>query len=342
MRDSVTIKDIANECGVSTATVSRALSGRGYVKDDIKIRIIDASKSMGYVANSAARSLKNASSGLIGYITSDISNQFHISVAKGIESIISAKNYNLIICSSNGNAETEKKYIQTLISRNIDALIINPTCKNNEYVSKLSHNLPVVSVNRKIECDDFHGDFVDADNKEGVYRLTRQLIGAGHRLIFFIGGSEELSNARERYEGFKKAMGEIGVDVEKDYEYKYFGNFTEQSGYDAITYMIGHFDRQPTAILSSNNGMCIGALKALNAQGFAIPEQYSITCFNSINNSELFQVQPTVADYSPVQIGQIAGRFALGRIIDNSLANREKIIMPMIVPGNGVALVNSF
>lgn len=336
MKGSVTLKDIAKECGVSTATVSRALSGTGYVKSEVKEMIAETANRLGYVTNFLNDSLKASSSGLIGYITSDISNQYHISVAKGIESVISAKNYNLIVCSSNGDASIEMKYIRSLLSRNIDALIINPTCRNNVEIARLSHRLPVVSVNRRIENPNFCGDFVDADNRSGIYALTQYLAGAGHRRIYFIGGPPEFTNACERYEGFRSAMAEIGINVNPSYEYQYQGDFSEQSGYDAIIYMIGHFSIQPTAIIASNNALCIGALKALYAQGLSVPEDYSVSCFNSINNSELFKVQPSVTDHSPVMIGQVAGRFALERILDNTRGKQERIITPRLIPGNGV------
>lgn len=84
MWGKVTIKDIANKCGVSTATVSRAINNNGYIASDLKQQILDTCNEMGYIPNSTARSLKVNSTGIIGYITSDISNQYHITVAKAV------------------------------------------------------------------------------------------------------------------------------------------------------------------------------------------------------------------------------------------------------------------
>ena len=77
-------------------------------------------------------------------------------------------------------------------------------------------------------------------------------------------------------------MHDIGVDTDSGYEYLYKGDFSESSGYDSILYMIGHYSVQPTAIISANNTMCIGILKALYAQGLQVPEQYSVACFNGL------------------------------------------------------------
>ena len=134
-------------------------------------------------------------------------------------------------------------------------------------------------------------------------------------------------------------MHDIGVDTDSGYEYLYKGDFSESSGYDSILYVIGHYSVQPTAIISANNTMCIGILKALYAQGLQVPEQYSVACFNGLENMELYRVQPTVADYSPSLFGQVAGRLALERIKNPLLENREQIIRPRIIPGNGVAMI---
>ena len=104
MWGKVTIKDIANKCGVSTATVSRAINNNGYIASDLKQQILDTCNEMGYIPNSTARSLKVNSTGIIGYITSDISNQYHITVAKAIEDTVQADDYNLIVCSTRNNS----------------------------------------------------------------------------------------------------------------------------------------------------------------------------------------------------------------------------------------------
>ena len=336
MGSRLTIKNIAEKCGVSTATVSRALNGNGYVSDSVKERIVKTCKETGYIQNVVARSLRENSSKIIGYITSDISNLYHVAVAKGVEEVISAQMYNLIVCSSNGEGKTELQYIDSLISRNVDAIIINPTGKNNDYICTVSHDIPFVSVNRRIESNNYIGDFADSGNYSGTYQLAQELLQYGHRCIYFIGGSSNLSNARERYNGFKDAMANAGINTEKDYPYIYNGNFSEKSGYDGIIYMLGHFSVLPTAVLCANNGMAIGALKAFYDQHIDIPRQFSVSCFNQIDNMQLFKVQPSVASFSPLIIGQIAGRFALERIRDKSIKNRELIIPPTFIHGNAV------
>ena len=98
-KQTLTIKDVAEACGVSIATVSRVLNDNYYVTPDIKNRVLDTVNRMGYIPNSAARGLKLNTSGIIGYITSDISNGYHIMIAKAVEDMIRPANYNLVVCS---------------------------------------------------------------------------------------------------------------------------------------------------------------------------------------------------------------------------------------------------
>lgn len=342
MWGKITIKDVANKCGVSTATVSRAINNNGYVAEDLKQYILNTCNEMGYIPNSTARSLKVNSTGIIGYITSDISNQYHITVAKAIEDSIQADNYNLIVCSTRNNPQSEEEYLKRLIGRNIDALVINTTCQNDEFIISISQKIPTVLVNRRLNIPGFHGDFADCNNILGTYLLTKELLQHSHKRIYILEGSYMFSNARERFEGFRRAMAESGINVDHNYEYRFEGDFTEKSGFEGIIYMLNNFKQIPTAILCTNNTMLIGALKALHQYHVSIPEQMSIVGFNGIDNLELMSTRPTVADFDPYQIGKAAGRFLLERIKNFNIENREAIFDPIMITGNATSFPRIF
>ena len=342
MWGKVTIKDIANKCGVSTATVSRAINNNGYIASDLKQQILDTCNEMGYIPNSTARSLKVNSTGIIGYITSDISNQYHITVAKAIEDTIQSCDYNLIVCSTRNNPQSEKKYLKSLVGRNIDALVINTTCENDEFIISISQKIPTVLVNRRLNTPGFHGDFADCNNIMGTYLLTKELLRYSHKRIYILEGSYEFSNARERFEGFRLAMKEGGINIDHNYEYRFEGDFTEESGFNGVVHMINHFNQKPTAILCTNNAMLIGALKALHKYHISIPEQISIVGFNGIDNLELMNIRPTVANFDPYQIGSAAGKFLLERIQNLHIENREAIFDPTLINGNATSFPRIF
>ena len=337
MWGKVTIKDVAIKSGVSTATVSRVLNKNGYVSDAVKEQVLLTCKEIGYIPNSTAKSLKTNSTNIIGYITSDISNHYHITVAKALEDIIRPHNYNLIVCSTNNSKEAEEHYLRALLGRHIEALVINTTGENDEFIASISQKIPTALVSLRLNISNFRGDIADCDNITGTYLLTKELIKYGHRRIFLLEGPHKFSNTRERYEGFRRAMAEIGINTDIDYPYRYEGDFTEKSGFESIEYMLKTFDRIPTAILSTNNTMSVGTLKALSNYHISIPEQLSMVGFNGIDNLELMSVRPTVADFDPYEVGKAAGQYILDRIQEPSLPNREAIINPTIIYGNATA-----
>lgn len=334
---NTTIKDVAKTCGVSVATVSRVLNDNYFVTAETKSKVLQAVKELGYIPNSAARSLKMNTSGIIGYITSDISNGYHILIAKGIEDMIRPYNYNLIVCSTSNSGKAERQYLELLMGKNIDALVLNTSGKNDDYILEINKSLPMVMVNRRLKTPGFHGDFADCNNKLGMYLLTKKLLEAGHRRIYLLQGPQHLSNTQERNDGFFTALAEAHIPA-YDYPYVYEGDYGLDSGAEAIRQM-HTLPEQPTALIAENNQMTLGALKELNEQKISVPDELSIAGFNGIDHPELMNVRPTVADFDSYKIGRAAGKAILERIKDNSIENREYIFGPEIIEGNSIRVL---
>ncbi len=334
-----TIKDIAKEAGVSIATVSRVLNKNAYVTDDIKKKVLKAAKELDYIPNTAAKSLKTQKSGIIGFIISDISSDALLVAARSAERIFSEQNYNLILCSTENDPEREKKYLKMLMSKNVDGIVLNTTGKNVEEIVDIAKHVPMVLYNRNIEDDRFRGDLVDTNNYEVSYELTKQLLTLGHRRIMAICGPSYLSNSRERLNGFKAAMREAGLEIEENSPYVYSGDFSRQTGKDAIAYMMTLKDR-PTAILSQNTTMSIGALEQCNIMNIKVPSDISFISYDGIPNADLMRIIPTSATYDVAAMGEKIGHSMLERIKSPDLANRKFIFNPEIVLGNSLSIAN--
>ena len=333
--EKVTIKDVAKTAGVSIATVSRVINKNYYVSSEVENKVLLAIEKLNYYPNTIARSLKINSTNTIGFLVSDVANTYFTTMAKALEDVISKENYSLIVCSTENKKERELTYLELLKSKKVDALVLNTTGKNDDFVISMSHNLPIVTVNRRIGSSDFRGDFFDSDNIQGTYLLTKHLLSLGHRKIFTLNGPFHLSTGYERYEGFKMAMGEIGVEVDNKHLYQYQGNFTLDSGFQGAAYMMSLEDR-PTAILVMNNMMAIGVLKYFKMHEIDIPGEISIASYGNIENLELMSTQPSITSFDPTVIGKRIGEVLLERIKNNTLANREMIYQPQLIIGNGV------
>lgn len=332
-----TIKDVASEARVSVATVSRVLNQNYYVTEAVRDKVLAAVEKLEYVPNSIARSLKVNNTHTIGFVVSDISNTYHISVARSVEDVIKKQNYSMILCSTENNKERELTYLKLLLSKNIDGLILNTTGKNDKFILEMNKRVPMVLVNRRLGLSGFVGDFVDSDNYGGCYLLTKQLLSLGHRNIFVVRGPSYLSNSRERFEGFAAAMSEYGIAVDSAYPFLYEGAFTLESGMEAAAYLC-EMGEPPTAVLSQNNMMTIGLLKALRSRNINVPEDISVVSYDGIDNMDLMITRPAVANFDTFEMGIYVGDAILERIGDNSIPNREFILPPNITWGNSLGV----
>jgi len=310
------------------------MNGNYYVSPDIELRVRAAIENTGYYPDSIARSMKSNTTFLIGLLVSDISNQHFMAMARAIEDGIRDKRYNLIVCSTENDAQLEKAYIEALISKKIAGIILNTTGKNDDFIAKISRSTPVALVYRRVRDNHFVGDFITTNNRKGTYELTKHIIEKGHRRIGIINGIPGLSTSEERYEGCARAMDEAGMPI--DGRYVHAGNFTKQSGCEGAERLMG-LEEPPTAIIALNNAMTLGALQYLKTHGHQVPEAVSIACYGDIDDIELMYVQPTLMTQNPRVTGTKAAELILDRIGNSSGANREVIFESQLRPGNSVA-----
>ncbi|MDL2229762.1 LacI family transcriptional regulator [Treponema sp. OttesenSCG-928-L16] len=210
-QQTVTIRDVAKAAGVSTATVSRVLSAEGScgVSEKRRDRVRDAAEKLGYRANHAARSLKTRSTRTAAILAPEFSNDFFIEVAEGMERVLDANGYTLIIASSANSQEEEKLRLSALAGRMVDGMAVIPAGRRGGHFQRLADSgMPVVLVDRLTEGA--HLDAVLSENEEGAFQLTRALLADGFRKIAFIGGDAAVSAARERQAGYGRAMAEAG------------------------------------------------------------------------------------------------------------------------------------
>lgn len=335
-----TIKDVANEAGVSIATVSRVLNKNASVNDKLVEKVNLAVKKLGYYPNFIARTLKNDSSKTVGFVVSDIANNFFTSMARAIEDVLTQHGYNLFVCSTDDNQHREEKYLSLLREKQVDGIIINTSGKNNDLITTISNQIPIALFSRKIPNASFKGDLVDNDNYSGLYDLTQHLISLGHRRIGLINGQPYVSSSQERFDGFQAAMRNIGINVDKHYPYLYNGHFNRlSSGYEGAQYL---YNQNVSAVIAANNLLALGALQFCKSEQIAIPDKLSLCSFGSIENHELLYTQPTYTDQSPAAMGARLAQLIIERIeAGNEIANREIRFATNLIVGTGTASISS-
>lgn len=333
-RRQTTIKDVAREAEVSIATVSRVVNGSEYVSPEVEARVLSAIQRIGYYPDSVARSMKNNTTLTIGFLVSDISNEYFMMMARAVEEVVNKRSYHIIMGSTDGSKEREIEYLRTLLSKRIDGLIIDTTGHNYEFIARISHGMPMVVVHRRILDASFRGDFVGSNNRQGAYDLTKYFIANLHRDIAVVNGPLFISSGQERFEGFQRALREAGIPLRD--EYRFDGDYLEHSGLEAAARFCA-LDSPPTALIVMNNEMMVGALKYLRSRGVRVPQDISVASFGDIVNRDLFYFSPPYITQDPYEIATRAANLILERIVTPGLPNREVILEPALAEADGIA-----
>ncbi|WP_188454912.1 LacI family DNA-binding transcriptional regulator [Virgibacillus oceani] len=315
---NVTIKDIAEKSGVSTATVSRVLNRSGYASAEIKDKVFSVAKELNYRPNGIARSLKMHKTNTIGIIIPDISNPYFMKISKGIEDVIQNEDYVLIFVSGDESPIKEEKTLKVLLENRVEGIVLATSSEDDENITKIQQaGVPVVLIDRKLENQLVDLDFVVEDNVEAAYQLTKYLIEQGHRHIGVINGSLKVSTGMERYMGYKKAIMEYGMEENADLVFN--GNFIQEDGEEAVAKFFER-DTKPTAILSFNNTMTYGAVLQLSRMGLTVPDDIVVASYGETEIAQLLKPPGIISvKQSPYEMGVRVGEILLER-----LANKEK------------------
>lgn len=306
----VTMRDVAEEAGVSKATVSHVINKTRYVSPELTQRVKETMKELGYKPNAVARSLTTRKTHTIGLIVSDISNPFFSTLVRGVEDAAVENDHSLIVCNTDETLEKEKLYIDVLIQKKMDGLIIAPTGKSDENLKLLvEDDIPFVFVDRKIQG--IESDAVLSQNVEGAYKATKYLIEQGHKKIGIILGLESVNTTKERFKGYKKALGEFNLDFDDRLAVR--AN-SRVSGGIAATETLLSLNPRPTAIFGTNNLMTIGAMQGIKRHGLGCPKDVSLVGFDDFEWAAAFEPTLTTVLQHPYQIGSMATSKLLDRL----------------------------
>ena len=301
----VTVRDVAEKAGVSTATVSRVLNGDPKVRPDTAVKVKNAVHLLGYRMNQVARSLKTRRTHTIGIIAPEFKNEFFMSIVAGIEETLKQIGYSVVLCSSRENREEEAERLQLLKEKNVEGVIIIPGSNKGEHFN-IMDGTPVVLVDRLVE--DFVSDAVLSDNFQGSYDAVLYSLERGARRIGFIGGDRTLTSARERYEGYLKALKDYKVESEPDIIL--FGDYHEDSGFKLMkTLMEG--ETPPDHVFISNYFMHLGAARYLLQSDH---RGLHILSFDDLPLASFFPYTSIIVAQPMDLIGQEAAKLLIQRI----------------------------
>ncbi len=273
------LKDVAILAGTSTATASRAISGRGYVSADTRQRVLEAVQELSYQPNLQARALRQRSSSTIGLVIPNLLNAYYTAMADALSQLLYAKGYHLLLASTRDDPDIEQNMLSDMIGRAVDGLLWVPSSASLELTGYLlEQNTPAVAIVRRVPNDLL--DAIVFEDYAGSQAATRHLISLGHARIGYIGGDIRYSSNFDRWQGFLNAMQACGIPAE-DSLVK-LGSTWSVWGEVATGELLG-LAEPPTAIYVASNAIMPGVLKTLRQHTVQLPEDMSLVCFDDLD-----------------------------------------------------------
>jgi LacI family transcriptional regulator len=319
----VTIRDVADLAQVSATTVSHVINQTRHVDPATRQRVTEAIAELGYRPNTLARSLRRRETRTIGLIVPDNSNPYFAELARAVEDAGFAKGYSVILCNSDMSEVKEAAYIEALLSKQVDGIILISAANRREKFSEIIQaGVPVVTVAR--ELSDLPIDQIVTDNEQGGYLVGRHLIELGHRRIGCIAGPRDETPSADRIVGLRRALHEAGIDLPEGLVIR--GDFTYESGHRVMAELLL---RSPdlTAVFAANDRMAVGAMNYLWQTGRRIPDDISIIGFDDIPVAAmtcppLTTIATPKADFARVSVSLLIER------ITNARREPVRVILP--------------
>ena len=338
---STTISELAKELGVSVSTVSRALNGTSVVKEDTRQMVLEAAEKYCYVPNEIARSLKKSSTKTMAVVLPDISETFFGTIVKEIDRVVSGQGYMLILADTHENADNEKKYLDMLYTRRVDALVLATVdCSGSTVRRFMESGAPVVFIDNVPDLQEL--DAVTIDNRQASRMAVECLAAHGHRRIAVIAGSEKETTGVDRLAGYEEAMAERNIPVDR--KLVAYGNYKWESGYLQMKRLLALRKENPfSAVYAISEKMTYGAMRAIAESGLRVPEDISVVGFD-IHQVGMEPRQKITSVRQPeVEIGRRVGELLLRRLADlgekeDQAGHRRLLLDPFLEEGETVGM----
>ncbi|MDR3671464.1 MAG: LacI family DNA-binding transcriptional regulator [Holophaga sp.] len=279
---SPTIKQLAALLGLSHSTVSRALNDRPGIHRETRTRVKAEAARLGYVANDAARMLKDRLSSVIGLVVPNIRNKFYSGVAKIMADAASKQSCQVMLFTTDDDPVREAQAVHSLVGARAKAIVIAATAAPAPEAIKLLQTLRVIQLNRRHPA--IAAPVVAVDDALGIQLATAHLLALGHRDIAYIGAPVELSTGRHRLDGFLRALAEAGLQPREDRIV--LGSPYQEVGAAGLGRVLAARPR-PTALVVGSPEQAEGVLQEASRRGTKVPRELSVVCYGDRSWYEL-------------------------------------------------------
>ena len=329
----ITMKDIANDLGVSVATVSRALKDSARISKEQRDRIKEYARQHNYSPNFIAESLRNSKRRplkTIGVIIPNLPHYFFASVLSGIEEEASACGYTVMVAQSNERYANEVKICESFFDHKVSGVIVSQakdTCRYDHFQKLIDHGIPLVFYDRI--STGVNASRVVVDDYMGAYTAVSHLIDTGCRKIAFYGSPMSMEISKNRYNGYRDALLKRGLKPDE----RFFRICDNRADAEIITPEILDQEDIPDAFFAVNDDTAIGILYSAKRLGYRIPEDISICGFTNGERAIACDPMLTTVEQRGKVVGEEAANIVIARIEGKLLATQidKRIVRTRLV-----------
>ncbi|MCI2421664.1 LacI family transcriptional regulator [Saccharopolyspora sp. K220] len=301
----MTIADVAERAGVSTATVSRALTGSRPVAAETVRRVQRAAAELGYSVNSIGRALRSNRTDTIGMVVPSISNPFFTSLVENVEHALGGSGKQLFLCDARSDPVIEAERLRSLVARNVDGIIVSPThgVDSAPAVLEAARAVPLVQLDRYVGGTST--DWVGVDDIAAMRLVVDHVHAAGARSAAFVGSLLTNSSTERRLAGFQQRAAALRMTVREDW--LLLGEYSIAWGEEALARLTGT-GRMPDVIVCADDLIALGVTRACRAVGIKVPDEVQVTGYDNIEFARLGEPPLTTVDQPRKKIASEAVR----------------------------------
>jgi LacI family transcriptional regulator len=321
----VTIEDVALAAGVSTASVSRALSASRPVRPETRRRVMAAANDLNYHINPLASALRSKVTRTVGMVVPDIINPFFPAVVKAVEDALHQSGLGLFLCDANESPALEARRLEALLARSVDGVIISPVdaVKSRAAVAAAAGRIPLVQVDRHV---DVNTDIVSVDHRRGIQLVLEHLIDQGCSSFAFVTTGGHPSIANERLDAYVNYVRKVdGESTDRILA----GDMSMAWGEEAGARLAA--GSLPNAVVCANDLIAVGVLQAFRARGIRVPRDVAVTGYDDSTFASVVEPRLTSVRQPLGPLGQEAVRFITSAIESPGLPRRELRLLPELV-----------
>lgn len=323
------LKDLAQELGVSIATVSRALRNSPEIGQDMQKKVKELAKRLNYRPNPFAQSLRKEAPRVIGVVVPNLVTHYYAAVLDGIEDEARKEGYSVISANTHEDTEAEIRAIDNFIGLHVEGIIAclsQNTTDYSHFEEIANMGIPLVFFGRTCLTDRFSS--VTANGDEAAFRATQHLIDTGSRRIAFIGGPNHLDMVRRRKHGYLEALRENHIPIDRNLVA--CEKIDYQWAMDTTTRLLKQADR-PDAILAFNDIITFAAFTAIKQQDLRIPEDVALIGFTDDVHAQYVTPRMSAIEDQSHQMGQTACQLLLKNINGDSKIYREIVPQKLVI-----------